>query len=300
VLDSRLQYVVAVARAGSFTAAAQALGITQPAITKSIADLEREIGYGIFYRTARGVIMTEDGRNFVDRVARLLEDAREILSGSMQRKDPFAGVLRIGVGPASLEWRLLDPLTELLRRHPGIRYDITSATFETVVQLLRTGGVDVALGFDAAFGEWSDLHREPMGGLEVELFVRKGHPLLHKATVRVADLADYDFVAPSDSRPYGDSIRDIYLSRNVRWEDRIHRVDYFPLVRRLVATSDAIGIATRIHSQTANFRARFEPLSGVDLWPPSPLCCARRARWEPKPAVRAFIAAIRQVLPPES
>ena len=56
MLDRRLLYVVATAKYGSFTAAAEKVGVTQSAITKSIGDLERQIGYLLFNRTARGVI----------------------------------------------------------------------------------------------------------------------------------------------------------------------------------------------------------------------------------------------------
>ena len=298
MLDSRLHYVVAVARSGSFTAAAQSVGLTQSAITKSVADLEREIGYAIFYRTSRGVVLTESGRDFVDRAARLLEDARELLRGSLRRKDPFSGILRIGIAPASLEWRLVEPLAELLKQHPGIRLEINSSSFESIVQQLRSGSLDVAFGFDAAFREWSDISCEPMGKLSVTLFVRKGHPILQAGSISVASLADYDFVSPSDSRPYGEVIRDIYQTRGIEWSERVHKVDYFPLVRRLVATSNAIGFTTLAYAGTEDFRNRFEPLRGIASWPLTPVCCARRARWEPKPAVRAFIAAIRQTLPP--
>ena len=297
MLDARLNYVVAVARQGSFTAGAQSVGLTQSAITKSVADLEREIGYAVFYRTSRGVILTENGRDFVERAARLLEDARELLKGSLQRKDPFSGILRIGVGPASLEWIVVEPLAELLKKHPGIRYDISSSNFESIVQQLRSGGIDIALGFDAAFGEWPDLRREPVGDLNTTLFVRKRHPLLQAATISTADLANYDFISPSDSRPYGEIIRDIYQSQGVEWRVRVHKADYFPMVRRLVATTDAIGVATLAYAATEGFQSRFERLHEIALWPASPLCCARRARWDPKPAVRAFITMIRQRLP---
>ena len=294
MLDSRLHYAVAVARIGSITAAAQAVGLTQSAITKSVADLEREIGYSIFYRTSRGVIVTERGRDFIDRATRLLEDARELMKGNLERKDPYSGILRIGVAPASLEWRIVDPLTELVKQHPGIRYDINSASFETIVQQLRSGAVDVAFGFDAAFGEWSDIRREPAGFLSTILFVRKGHPLLRRDPIAIAELAGYDFVAPSESRPYGEIIRQIYQDQGIEWQEHIHKVDYFPLVKRLVASSDAIGIATLAYAATGNFRTRFVPLHGLDPWPLTPVCCARRARWEPKPSVRAFIAKMRQ------
>lgn len=67
MLDTRLNHVVAVARAGSFTAAAGIAGVTQSAITRSVADLERQIGYSIFVRTSRGAILTEQGRDFAER-----------------------------------------------------------------------------------------------------------------------------------------------------------------------------------------------------------------------------------------
>src|ERR1700679_2316233 len=121
MLDPRLAHVVAVARCGSFTAAAQAIGVTQSAVTKGVADLERQLGYSVFHRTARGALLTEKGSEFVERAARLLDDARELLEGPSNNSDPYAGTLRIGVCPASLEWRLINPLANLLARYPSIR-----------------------------------------------------------------------------------------------------------------------------------------------------------------------------------
>src|ERR1700679_259594 len=117
MLDPRLNHLVAVARCGSFTAAAQAIGVTQSAVTKGVADLERQLGYAVFHRTARGALLTEKGSDFVERAAQLLD-------GSSSQSDPYAGTLRIGVSPASLEWRLIGPLAQLLSRHPSIRFEI--------------------------------------------------------------------------------------------------------------------------------------------------------------------------------
>lgn len=292
MLDSRLSYVVAVSRAGSFTAAADVVGVTQSAITKSVADLEQQIGYTIFYRTARGCLLTEKGRDFVERAARLLEDANELLRPH-HIEDRFAGILRIGVCPASIEWRLVEPLERLLKRHPSIRFDVSGSTFERMVQLLRNGAVDVALGFDAAFSDWPEIRREPVEGVKSLLFVRRGHPLLERRTLAAKDLVNFDFVTPSEGRPYGTVLRKIYEDQGVQWQRRLHTVDFFPIVRRIVATSDAIGVVSAPYAQSRSFRASFETLDQIKLLPPSAMCCAVRARWEPKPAVRAFIDAVR-------
>ena len=299
MLDSRLTYLVVVARSGSFTAAAQATGVTQSAITRSIADLEKEIGFAVFYRTSRGVVLTEKGGDFVTRVARLLEDARELLQGGAAKTDAYSGLLRIGVCPASLEWALVESVAELLRKHRGVRYDITSSSFEVIVQHLRSGSLDVAVGFDAAFSDWSDLRRESMGSLKTGLFVRNGHPILEKPMIMERDLAEYDFISPSESRPYGEVIRAIYDNNGVDWHSRIHRVDFFATVRRIVERSNTIGVIALSHAATEQFTHRFELLSGIDLFPAAALCCAVRVRSEPKASARAFIGLVRRTFPLE-
>jgi DNA-binding transcriptional LysR family regulator len=292
MLDPRLNHLVAVARCGSFTAAAKSIGMTQSAVTKGVADMERQLGYAVFHRTARGALLTEKGSEFIERAARLLDDARELLDGASNSSDPYAGILRIGVCPASLEWRLIGPLANLLVRHPSIRFEVTGSSFERMVQLLRNGAVDVAFGLEEAFSDWPDLRREPAPELETTLFVRRGHPALDTAPITLAELSQYEFVSPSDSRPFGAIIRNLFESHGVEWRTRVHVIDYFPIVRRIVASSNAVGVVALTTAATPSFQRNFTVLEHLALFQPFKMCCALRARWEAKPAVRAFINAI--------
>jgi len=296
VLDRRLTHVVAAAREGSFTLAAQRVGVTQSAITKSIAELERELGFLIFNRTARGTLVTEEGRVFVERAARLLDDAKDLLQGRSNSHDPYGGTLRIAVCPASLEWQLIEPVTLLLGRHPTIRLEVSGGNFERVVQQLRTGQIDVALGFDAAFREQPDLRIGPLPPLRTTLFVRRHHPILKTDPVTTADLARYVFVSPSDSQPYASTIRGWYESHNIDPREKLHLIDYFPIVRRVVATTDAIGFIAVQFTHSEAFERRFTRVPFLEFFPLKPLCWAVRARWEPRPAVRAFTKACRESL----
>ena len=99
MLDDAIRSAVAVARYGSFTVAAEHECITQSAITKRVAELEQRLGYAIFSRTARGVILTDEGLAFVDRAARLLEDLELLM---LKNRDPYTGPLRVGVRSLSL------------------------------------------------------------------------------------------------------------------------------------------------------------------------------------------------------
>jgi DNA-binding transcriptional LysR family regulator len=292
MIDSRLNYVVASARHGSFTAAAEAVGVTQSAITKSIADLERQLGFAIFHRTARGIILTEDGRSFVDRASRLLEDAKNLLQGPSRRDDAFAGTLRIGVCPTSLDWHLAEPITKLIRRHPSIRFDLSGSSFERMAQNLRSGTVDVVVGFDDAFKEFPEFRRERLGTSRTVMFARKDHPILKLASPTAKDVAQYEFVSPSESRPFGTQIRDYYESQGIDAQNRIHTIDFFPIVMRIVANSNALSWTAERYAERPSFSKRFSIVpvrrKSMSL---AHLCCSVRARWEIKPAARAFIEA---------
>lgn len=298
MLDPRLNHAVAVARLASFTKAAAHVGITQSAITRSIADLERELGYALFHRTARGALVTDEGRTFVEGATRLLQDTRDLFDRGAPTS-PYAGILRIGICPASLEWLLVRPLAQLLRDHPDIRFDIIGGKFEAIVLQLRGGTIDVAVGFDAAFADWVDVRREPIADFAATMFVRRGHPLLQAAaTIEKRDLAEFTFVSPSDSRPYGEMVRNIYEEQGKDTAKYLHVADYFPIIRQIVATSDAISAVSETFFENSTMACEFVALPNLEILAPQAMCCAVRARWDPKPAVRAFIALMQQALPP--
>lgn len=294
MLDARLTYVLAVSREGSFTAAARAIGVTQPAVTKSIADLERQVGYAIFYRTPGGAIPTENGKAFIARAGRIVEDALELLSKQVGADDPYAGVLRIGIAPAAMEWQAVDGIELLLKRHPSVRLETTGGSFERTVNQLRDGAIDVAVGLDDAFAGWPELERKTIGMLQSDLFARKEHPLANRPSSSRIDLAQYDFVTLSESKPYGEIVRGFYEAAGMPWRSKIHVADYFPTVARIVRSTDAISMVQRAYTRTSSFTRYFTALEvDEEVFPPSLLCCAYRAHRELTPAMRAFIAAVR-------
>lgn len=297
MVDRRLLYIVSTARYGSFTAAAERVGVTQSAITKSVAELERELGYSVFNRTARGVFLTEEGRAFVERAARILEDTRELFRGSSAATDPYAGTLRIGVCPASLEWLLVEPLAALVARHPGIQLHITGGSFDKIVQQLRVGAVDVALGYEAAFEAQPEFRLDTLPPLRAKFFVRHGHPILEREAVTIAEMSQYDLISPSGSPPYDMVLRKAYEDADPEGHGHMHIVDYFPIVARLVRNSDAIGLVSLEFTKSRMFRRHFTCVPYTESLPPSPLCCATRLKWSPRPAVRAFIQVCRERFP---
>jgi DNA-binding transcriptional LysR family regulator len=298
MLDRRLDHVVAIAHCGSFTRAAERVGISQSGMSKSIADLERELGYPLFFRTRRGVLPTEDGKRFVDQASRLLADARALLAGHGSTGLPAAEPLKIGVGPASLQWLLTAPLAQLTHDQPAIRIELVASTFKNVVQLLASGVLDLALGMEDDFVEWGELRREQIATMDPVLFVRKDHPILDGRSIDDAELSRWIFVTPSGSQPYGGAIRALFANTE-QWQHHLHVVDYFPLVRRIVAGSDAIGVTTRKYAASSLFSDHFASLPGKNPLPPAVICCATRTRWEPTANARTVLRMLKRHVPEE-
>lgn len=295
MIDRSITHVVAVARAGSFTAAAGQLGLSQSAVTRSIADLEKRLGYQIFVRTGRGAVLTEDGCEFVDRASRLLEDAESLFHGPKNRRDPYADVLRLGMCPKTLEWMLVDPLSLVLARHPLMRMHITGGLVERVIQQLRSSAIDVAFGFESDLGDQADFKIFPLPPLSMSMCVRRGHPILELETVTAADMAKYPIVAPTDSRTYSAFVRGIYESQGIDSQSQIHLVDFQPLMTRILASTDAVSFASPKYADES-FDENFVLISYFDPVPAAAVCCAIRTKWEPRPIVREFIKACRETM----
>lgn len=140
-----LQYFLAVAREQNMTGAANMLHITQPTLSRQMADLEQELGKKLFVRTNRSTLLTEEG-------IRLRQRAEEIISLIQQTKDEIsddqpqlAGCIRIGAGETKVMHFLTDTFAKLHQQHPAITCELFTGNADTVEEKLSHGLLDFAL-----------------------------------------------------------------------------------------------------------------------------------------------------------
>ena len=140
-----LRYFVAIADAGSFTAAAVAVSIAQPALTRQMRDLEAELGVLLFQRGARGVRLTQDGATLYESAGRMLAEAarvRLLLGGDGADQDTK---VVLGVTP-TLTRVLLPGVFERCHRHlAGVRLVVREAFTPQLLEGLERGLVDMAV-----------------------------------------------------------------------------------------------------------------------------------------------------------
>jgi DNA-binding transcriptional LysR family regulator len=192
----RMRVLREVAVRGSFSAAAEALSFTQSAISQQIAALERETGTTLVRRNARGVRLTEAGEALVRHteaiLARLAEAEAELEAIAGLR----GGRLRLASFESAAATLMPLAIAAFRARHPGVELSMIMGEPEDTAPLLKSGELDLALGFDARIRDEVDgITRAHLISDPMFLVMPMDHPLAHKRSPRIADFADDAWIA---------------------------------------------------------------------------------------------------------
>jgi DNA-binding transcriptional LysR family regulator len=188
----RLRVFVAVAREGSISAAAAALGYAQPTVSHHLAALEAQLGTRLVERVPRGVVLNDRGLALMPHAEAVLSRLEQGERAVRDQAELRAGSLRIGTFATAGARLLPGPVADLHRRHPGLQVTLTQAEPADTVAALRDGRLDLALVFsqrghvteratDVAFHHLLD---DPLF-----LVLPEGHPQARRARVPLTALA---------------------------------------------------------------------------------------------------------------
>ncbi|AVA34268.1 DNA-binding transcriptional LysR family regulator [Cupriavidus metallidurans] len=191
-----LEYVLAVETHGGIGRAAEALDMTQPALTKAVQRVEAQLGVPLFERTTLGMRVTQAGAVFLERARRIrleYEDAIKEMRGIQTGEQ---GMLRLGYSPSMPNALVLGACRQLIRERPVARLRLTMRVARELMDLLQAGELDLAI---------APLPRQVNPALvSRELFTDRlavvadeNHPLLRRRNLTLADLTDQQWLLPS-------------------------------------------------------------------------------------------------------
>ena len=142
---SQLEYFLATLKYGSFTAAADALGVSQPAVAEQIARLERVVGHSLFARKTRGVAATRSAREF-EPLARAVVDAAKEVSAWITPPDAAAETsVAIGTFASPHHYGIVELISKFVESNPGARIRVEGRNSYATAEAVRTGELDAAL-----------------------------------------------------------------------------------------------------------------------------------------------------------
>lgn len=242
----QLEVLIAVAQSGSMAGAAAALAITQPVVSKTIADLEGTLGSRLLDRNRRGVELTPYGRALVQRSIAVFNDLRTGVSELEFLSDPTAGELRLGSSDAVAAGMLGLIIDRIARRHPRVTFEVTLGGGLTDLQYseLQARNLDLIIGRlpktipDAV--ETQVLYMDPS-------FVVAGasNKWARRRKIDLAELVDQSWcLPPLESYPWS-RIAEAFATRGLSLPRRVATTRSVQLLTTLVGTGQFLSILPR-------------------------------------------------------
>jgi DNA-binding transcriptional LysR family regulator len=197
-MQSRLlHHFLVTAERRNITAAAEDLHITQPALTRSIHQLEKLMGAKLFERLPTGVILTRQGEILARRAKLMQLEYQHAVAEIRTLDQGLAGTLRIGAGPVWISTILPPAVAAFHKQFPKVRIRLTGGVINTLVDALLAGDIDLMCG-TLDFRAQTEIAKEPLLRIRHAVVARKGHPLTQRGAVAARDLARYPWLVLAD------------------------------------------------------------------------------------------------------
>jgi DNA-binding transcriptional LysR family regulator len=226
----QIEGFVEIARTGTISRAAEALSLSQPALTARVQALEDELGTALFRRTRRGMTLTPAGRAFVPHAERALE---AVASGSALVRElgaGLAGELAVGVAPAVSAYVLPEILVRFTERHPNVRLLVRTGHSEEIVDLVARGEVD--LGIVRRIRD-PRVRSRPLYEDELVLVVPPDHPFDAAGRIDVTAISGVQLILFDRTSSYYDMTNAIFRSAGVSPRG-VTEVDNIEAAKRMV------------------------------------------------------------------
>jgi LysR family transcriptional regulator, regulator of abg operon len=294
---NQLRNFIAMVDAGSIRAAARALGISQPAATKSLRALEQELDAVLVQRNTRGVTLTDAGKAFLAHARSVQSELQRARQELAQLAGQRSEAVALGVASVVGAW-LVPPVLERYRADwPNAGVRVVEGTQETLLPLLREGAIDFAVCLRMERESTGGFNVRPLARLRLTVVGRKGHPLRHARSLRA--LADAHWVM---SRPRGGTgvLEHAFAAEGVPLPESAVECDSHGLKVAMLAASDSLALVSKPMLAEKSARAVLEEIPLDKPFPLMTFGLYSRAEARPSAAARAFATLLaahcRQVL----
>ncbi len=284
----RLRHVIEVGTAGSISVAAGTLGISQPALSRSIALLEHQIGIQLFERVKRGTRLTDEGELFVTEAKKIIGNVEDLISNTEEYLSRKRGRLKIGVAPAGFQRFLSEPIQRMVRTYPGIRLEIISGSAEELTPKVIGGELDLIWGSSRPLSKWPELSVTLVGDLHTHCMVRKDHPLTKKKNLVERDLLFYPVILPASVEPPHIDLAQRYAPNRLPPLNAQYVTDDFELVCKIVSETNAFSLVSNPINNFDRLTDKYKIFPGLLKIPDQRLAIGVHKRKVSTPALETF------------
>lgn len=289
----QIRDLLAVAEKGSLRAAARQLGLAQPSISRSIRELERELGTALFERQARGTLLTPAGKLFARRASAAASELRRAREEIEQLHEGAEGSISVGFSSVPLLTLLPAAVAPFKKRYPRVELRIVDGAFPAIEARLKDGTVDFYAGVAPDKAPGADLRVEKLFDNTRVVVARNGHPLAQVKSL--SELRGAQWVTTSITDDAGAEIADLF---------KLHRLPPPQLGARvtggvlslltILGHSDLLAIVPRQWIESELTRGSLRKLDLKEQIAAAPICLIRRAALPLTPAAEFLCDLLRR------
>jgi DNA-binding transcriptional LysR family regulator len=241
----RLLDLLSVAKHGSFSAAAAAMNVSQPGLSRSIAVLEQEVGATVLERGRQGARLNAMGQALIfyaEALEALLDRAQEQVR---LRTLGLEGSVRIGVTPITAAGVVPKALKILVQMAPQVNVSITEGLDSEIADLLRRGQLDLVVSRIGLGPEYPDLEQETLFISDWALITRVGHPLSRRPSVKLSDLKDVRWVLPAGGSAFRQQMERVFAASDLGWPIQSINTNSIIAIKAIVMSTDCVSLMAR-------------------------------------------------------
>jgi DNA-binding transcriptional LysR family regulator len=293
-----LHVLLAVAQWRGMARAARELAISQPAVSKTIADLEHTLGVRLLERSRHGIEPTIYGRALIKRSNAMFDDLKQTVAELQFLADPTVGELRVGAAEALTAGLLPAVIDRLLRQYPRLTVQVVQTVFATPqYRELRERSIDLLLGRVFMPFTQGDLDVDILFDDPIVIVAASQSPWARSRRLALADLANAPWVLPPAESPLGGLVAEVFHAAGVAPRCPVRTLSIH-LGLKLVSTGRFVAA---LPASVAHFSAKDLPLKALPInlpvQPPPVGVLTLKNRTLP-PAAKLFIECARRVVRP--
>ena len=295
---NQLRNIVAIAECGGLRAAARRLGLAQPALSRSLQELEHELGTSLFERRARGMMLTPMGEAFVRRAGNVMLEVRRAREEIEQLNGGIAGNVSAALSIIAHLAIMPKVLRPFKTRYPDVELRLIEGLYPTVEASLRDGTIDFYVGPPPERTLSPDLTAEKLFENRRAIFCRKGHPLENARSL--ADLADAQWLTTSITYDAHEELGALFVRKGLPLPRLALRSQSALTMMVALANSDCLAM---LPAQWSTFPPTGATLTTIDigeLFPAQPTVIIRRNGFPLTPAAEFLLDLVRRHKAPDA
>lgn len=291
----QLRHLLTVVEHGSLATGAKALGLSQPALSKSLKRLEDSLGVRLLERGPRGVLPTEFGRQLVQHARAITVEMHEAERAIGAIRDGVEGRVAIGSAPSVIASVLPIAIGRLMRRSPELKITVVGSLHDRLFEWLRDGEIDAVLSNLAEDALESDLEQEVLYTDRVVVAARPGHRLIGRRGRHRTAIASARWVLPPASIITRQRLEAQLRANDLPPPKVAIETNALAFMRAMIMETDCVGFLPAVTLRAGRECAGLVPIGATWLDWDRPVGLTVRRSGQLTPACRRLIAELRRV-----